>query len=220
MKRCWSRLVVPMLLGLTFSGCNSSSDQPDRRSTPQTRPYSLTALARPANADRANPGEWHLPAGDFSNTRFSGLNQITAKNVGGLKPAFTFDTGFLKGHEAAPLVIGPTMYLVTPYPNVVYALDLTKPSASVKWRFDPKPDPKAQGVACCDVVSRGMSYDAGRLFMVTLDGQVIALDANSGAEVWRTPIADVSKGETVTMAPLVAAGKVLVGDSGGAAACR
>jgi glucose dehydrogenase len=182
---------------------------------PQT-PYDQPPLARIAAAASAHPGgEWLIPAGDYANCRFSDLTQITAQNVGQLKLAFTFDTGFRKGHEAAPLVFGSTMYLETPYPNVVYALDLSKPGASVKWRFDPKPDPESQGIACCDVVSRGMSYDNGRLFMVTLDGQVIALDANSGAQVWRTPVADISKGETVTMAPLVAAGKVLVGDSGG-----
>ena len=190
----------------------------DRRAAGALTAYTLPALARPAagasDAPQA-PGEWHIPAGNYASTRYSDLNQITAQNVGQLKPAFTFDTGFLKGHEAAPLVVGSTMYLITPYPNVVYALDLTKPGASVKWRFAPTPDPKAQGVACCDVVSRGMSYDNGKLFMVTLDGQVIALDASSGTQVWRTPIADVAKGETVTMAPLVAAGKVLVGDSGG-----
>ena len=174
------------------------------------------ALATPATAAFDHPdGEWHIPAGDFASTRYSNLDQITAANVGRLKPAFTFDTGFKRGHEAAPLVVGATMYLVTPFPNVVYALDLTNPDHPVKWRFDPKPDPKAQGVACCDVVNRGMSYHAGRLFMVTLDGQVISIDAASGSEVWRTPIADISKGETVTMAPLVADGKVLVGDAGG-----
>src|SRR6478735_4234918 len=216
MKRRWFRLVLPALLGLPLGGCDSSSIQSDHRSAPQAAPYSLVALAKPAStAPRSNAGEWHLPAGDYASTRFSALDQITARTVGQLKPAFTFDTGFLKGHEAAPLVVGSTMYLVTPYPNVVYALDLTKPGASVKWRFDPKPDPRAQGVACCDVVSRGMSYDNGRLFMVTLDGQAIALDADSGAPVWRTPIADIASGETVTMAPLVAASKVLVGDSGG-----
>jgi PQQ-dependent dehydrogenase (methanol/ethanol family) len=175
-----------------------------------------SALAKPAAAAAAHPdGEWHIPAGDYASTRFSTLDQINTANAAQLKPAFTFDTGYKRGHEAAPLVVGTTMYLVTPFPNVVYALDLTKPDKPLKWRFDPHPDPKSQGVACCDVVNRGMSYDNGRLFMVTLDGQVISLDAATGKQVWRTPIADWARGETVTMAPLVAAGKVLVGDAGG-----
>ena len=152
-------------------------------------PYEQPALAKTAAGAGAHPaGQWYIPAGDYASTRFSDLADINTQNVGQLKPAFTFDTGYLKGHEAAPLVVGSTMYLVTPYPNVVYALDLTKPDRPVKWSFNPHPNPKSQGVACCDVVDRGMSYDNGRLFMVTLDGQVIALDANTGAQVWRTPV--------------------------------
>jgi glucose dehydrogenase len=179
--------------------------------------YGAPALARPAAAAAAGhvEGEWHIAAGDYANTRYSDLGQITAQNVGELKPVFTFDTGFQKGHEAAPLAVGSTMYLITPYPNVVYVLDLTRPNQPVKWRFDPKPNPKSQDIACCDGFSRSVSYDNGRLFFVTLDGQVIALDANSGEQVWRMPIADITTGETVTMTPLVAAGKVPVGDSGG-----
>jgi glucose dehydrogenase len=153
------------------------------------------ALAKPATAAAAHPdGEWHIPAGDYASTRFSTLDQINTSNAGQLRPAFTFDTGYKRGHEAAPLVVGTTMYLVTPFPNVVYALDLTKPDKPLKWRFDPHPNPKSQGVACCDVVNRGMSYNNGRLFMVTLDGQVISIDAATGKQVWRTPIADWAHG--------------------------
>jgi lanthanide-dependent methanol dehydrogenase len=107
------------------------------------------------------------------------------------------------------------MYIVTPFPNIVHALDLTRPSDPLKWSFRPKPVPAAQGVACCDVVNRGLASDGGRLFMTTLDGQAVALDAASGAELWRTKLGDINKGETITMAPLVAEGKVLVGNSGG-----
>lgn len=205
------------VLGLALIGVLAVLTWGPKDRTDTARPaYAAPALAKPAAAAFEHvSGEWHVPAGDYASTRFSDLAQITAQNVGQLKPDFTFDTGFLKGHEAAPLIVGSTMYLATPYPNVVYALDLTKPDSPVKWRFDHKANPRAQGVACCDVVSRGMSYDNGRLFMVTLDGQAIALDAASGTEIWRTQVADISKGETVTIAPLVAAGKVLVGDSGG-----
>lgn len=209
---CLAAVVIIGILGVAFLKKDGSSPWPQSLLFGEPKP----SLARIAPAAGEHPaGEWHIPAGDYASTRYSDLDQITAANVAQLKPAFTFDTGFKRGHEAAPLVVGSTMYLVTPFPNVVYALDLTKPDNPVKWRFEPKPDPKAQGVACCDVVNRGMSYHAGRLFMVTLDGQVIAIDAASGSEVWRTPTADITKGETVTMAPLAAAGKILVGNSGG-----
>jgi lanthanide-dependent methanol dehydrogenase len=163
----------------------------------------------------AEDGEWRMPAKDYASTRYSGLDQIKAANAKDLKLAFTFSTGLLRGHEAAPIVAGGTMYIVTPYPNYVYALDLAKPGAPAKWKFDPKPNAGAQGVACCDVVNRGGVLDGGRFFFNTLDDQTIALDAATGRELWRAKLGDINNGETMTMAPLVVKGKVLVGNSGG-----
>src|SRR5690606_10678657 len=104
---------------------------------------------------------------------------------------------------------------VTPYPNILYALDLTRPGAPLKWKHEPKPLAAAQGVACCDTVNRGAAYADGRVFFNTLDNQTIALDAETGAELWRTRLGEINRGETMTMAPLVVRGKVLVGNSGG-----
>jgi PQQ-dependent dehydrogenase (methanol/ethanol family) len=156
-----------------------------------------------------------MPAKNYASTRYSGLDQINTGNVAGLKVAWTFDTGVNRGQEAAPIVVNNTMYVVTPFPNILYALDLTKPGAPVKWKFEPEPRSAAQGVACCDVVNRGCVFSGGKIFFNTLDGQTLAIDAESGKEVWRTPIADINKGESITMAPLVAKDKVLVGNSGG-----
>jgi PQQ-dependent dehydrogenase (methanol/ethanol family) len=153
-----------------------------------------------------------MPGGDYAATRYSALADITAANVRQLKEAWSFTTGVQAGHEAAPLVAGGLVYVVTPYPNYVFALDM---AGKVRWKFDPKASASAQGVACCDVVNRGAFYDAGRLFFNTLDGQAIALDAKSGRELWRTKLANIALGETITMAPLVVKGKVLVGNSGG-----
>jgi PQQ-dependent dehydrogenase (methanol/ethanol family) len=172
------------------------------------------ATAAAAHA-AAGDGEWPMAARDPQNTRFSPLADITAANVKSLKLAFTFSTGVVRGHEAAPLVVGDTMYLVTPYPNHVYALDLTKPGAPAKWVFHPKVNAGSQGVACCDVVNRGAAYADGRVFINTLDNQTIAIDAQSGRELWHTQLGEIGHGETMTMAPLVVKGKVLVGNSGG-----
>jgi PQQ-dependent dehydrogenase (methanol/ethanol family) len=169
------------------------------------------AVAQPASPH----GEWPMVAGDYANTRYSTLQQITTSNVKNLKPVLNFSTGVLRGHEAAPLVVDGSMYIVTPYPNYLYALDLTKPGAPVKWKFEPKPNASSQGVACCDVVNRGAAYADGRVFINTLDGQTVGVDAASGKELWRTRLGDIGKGETMTMAPLVVKGKVLVGNSGG-----
>jgi PQQ-dependent dehydrogenase (methanol/ethanol family) len=169
----------------------------------------------PAAAAPADDGNWTMPGKNYASTRFSALSQITPANIGKLALAFTFSTGTTKGFEAPPLVVNGTMYIITPFPNYLYALDLTKPGAPAKWTFKPKPAAAAQGVACCDVVNRGAVYDDGKIFFNTLDGQTFAVDANSGQMVWRTQLGDIQKGETITMAPLVADGKVLVGNSGG-----
>jgi PQQ-dependent dehydrogenase (methanol/ethanol family) len=170
-----------------------------------------SALAEPAAGD----GDWPMAARDAGNTRFSTLEQITTGNVDRLRVAFTFPLGVERGQEAAPIVVGDTMYIVTPFPNWLYALDLRKPDAPLKWKFDPKADPGAQGVACCDVVNRGAAFADGRVFYNTLDAHTIAVDAGTGRELWRTKLGEVSRGETVTMAPLVVRDKVLVGNSGG-----
>jgi lanthanide-dependent methanol dehydrogenase len=169
----------------------------------------------PASAAPAEDGNWTMPGKNPASTRFSGLDELNTQNVGNLRVEFTFSTGVLRGHEAAPIVQGDTMYLITPYPNHVYALDLSKPGAQLKWRYDPKPVAAAQGIACCDVVNRGVTVVGDSLYLTTLDGQAIALDAATGKERWRKQLGNLNKGETITMAPFVAAGKVLVGNSGG-----
>jgi lanthanide-dependent methanol dehydrogenase len=156
-----------------------------------------------------------MPGKNYAATRFSAMRQITPANVAKLAISFTFSTATTHGYEAPPLVVGNTMYLITPFPNYLYALDLTKVGAPAKWTFKPKPLAAAQGVACCDVVNRGAIYSKGKIIFNTLDGQTIAVDANSGQQIWRTRLGNIQKGETITMAPLVANGKVLVGNSGG-----
>ncbi|HJQ38498.1 MAG TPA: methanol/ethanol family PQQ-dependent dehydrogenase [Thermoanaerobaculia bacterium] len=170
----------------------------------------------PARATTTNEdGQWLSAQKDYANTRFSGLSQINLSNIDQLKVATTFSTGFVSGHEATPLVAGDTMYLVTPFPNVLFALDLKTPGGATKWVYRPDPDPAAQGVACCDVVNRGAAYTNGKVILNTLDNHTIAVDAASGAELWNTRLGDINKGETITMAPLVVKDKVLVGNSGG-----
>jgi len=168
-----------------------------------------------AAASAGADGEWPMAARDYASTRFSPLDQVTRDNVRQLKVAFTFSMEVDRGQEAAPIVVGDTMYVVAPFPNYLFALDLRKPGAPLKWKFEPQPDPGARGVACCDVVNRGVAYADGRIFMNTLDGQSIAVDAASGKELWRVKLGDIGKGETITMAPLVVKNKVLVGNSGG-----
>lgn len=157
--------------------------------------------------------QWVMAPKDYANTRFSGLDVINRENVKDLRVAWTFSTGLVRGHEAAPLAIGDSLYVVTPYPNILYALDSS--TGDLRWKYEPQPDRAAQGVACCDVVNRGAAYLDGRIFFNTLDNHTVAVDAKTGKEIWKTKLGDINKGETMTMAPLVVKGKVLVGNSGG-----
>ncbi|HEY0884423.1 MAG TPA: methanol/ethanol family PQQ-dependent dehydrogenase [Ramlibacter sp.] len=184
---------------------------------PMLRAFLAFVLAMPlvALSQPADDGQWTMPAKDFASTRFSTLAQITTANVGQLKPVMTFSTGLVRGHEAAPIVADNTMFVVGPFPNPVFAFDLTRPGLPLKWKFEPKPDASSQGVACCDTVNRGAVYSAGRLFFNTLDNQTIALDAKTGRELWRVKLGNIKLGESMTMAPLVVKDKVLVGNSGG-----
>jgi len=160
-------------------------------------------------------GRWTMPGKDFAATRFSALAQLTPDNVAGLKPVWNFSTGVLRGHEGQPLVVNNTMYVVTPYPNVLYAFDLTLPSYPLKWKYRPNVDSNALGIACCDAINRGAFYAGGKVVYNTLDGHTIAVDAATGKELWNTKVADLTDGETTPMAPFIVKDRVIVGPSGG-----
>jgi PQQ-dependent dehydrogenase (methanol/ethanol family) len=157
--------------------------------------------------------QWVMPAKNYANTRFSGLKQINASNAGQLRLAWSFSVGSNHGQEAAPIVIGDTMYVVGAYPNELFALDAT--NGDLKWKYSPRVDPSAQGEACCDVVNRGEVYDNGKIFYNTLDDHTVAVDAKTGKEVWATKLGEITRGMTLTMAPIAVKGKILVGNSGG-----
>jgi PQQ-dependent dehydrogenase (methanol/ethanol family) len=161
-----------------------------------------------------NPSNWANPTGDYANQRYSKLDQINAGNVKDLKVAWTFSTGVLRGHEGAPLVIGNMMYVHTPFPNNVYALDLDKDGLIV-WRYEPKQNPDTIPVMCCDTVYRGLAYADGKIFLHQADTKVVALDAKSGKEIWSVVNGDPKKGETNTATVMPVNDKIIVGISGG-----
>ena len=204
----------------TILGAACTRERPPAEHSARTREAAAATLPAPGAARAtatldAEDGQWTMPAKSYSAIRYSQLTQITTANVAQLKPAWTFSTSVLRGHEEGPLVVNNTMYIVTPFPNLLYALDLTKPGAPTKWTYNPKPAQASQGVACCDVVNRGAVYADGKIVYNTLDDHVVAVDANTGKEVWKTKVGDINVGETMTMAPLVVKNKVLVGVSGG-----
>jgi PQQ-dependent dehydrogenase (methanol/ethanol family) len=182
-----------------------------------------TALLVSSSAVHANdalmamiddPNQWAIQTGDYANQRYSELDQINKDNVGDLQVAWTFSTGVLRGHEGSPLVIGDVMYVHTPIPNIVYALDLNN-EGRVIWKYEPKQDPNVIPVMCCDTVNRGVAYADGKIILHQADTTLVALDAMTGEVAWSVKNGDASKGETNTATVLPVKDMVLVGISGG-----
>src|SRR2546421_1031278 len=170
-----------------------------------------------ASAVAQGAGEWTMAGRTYDLQRYSPLTQVSRANVKNLKAAWSFSTGVLSGHEGNPLVINNVMYVHSAFPNIVFALDLTKPGAPMIWRHQPAQPPEAKAIACCDLVNRGVAYHAGtnRLFIELLQGDLLALDAKTGKQVWRGPNADYKTGSTMTNAPIVIKDLVIAGISGG-----
>ena len=178
-------------------------------------PFAAVALIVLQGTAPRDDGQWTMPGKNYAATRYSGLSQVTPANASRLRPVWSFSTGVLGGHEGQPLVVGSTMYVVTPFPNVLYAFDLTHEGYPLKWKYRPAVNPAAVGIACCDAINRGAVYAGGKIIYNLLDGHTVAVDAVTGSEVWKTQIADINQGETTPMAPFVAGNRVIVGPSGG-----
>ncbi|GAB4260264.1 MAG: methanol/ethanol family PQQ-dependent dehydrogenase [Methylomicrobium sp.] len=161
-----------------------------------------------------NPANWATWGGNYHGTRYSELKQINTSNVKNLQPAWTFSTGVLRGHEGGPLVVNGVLYVHTPFPNTVYAID--QKSQAVIWEYTPQQDADVTiPVMCCDTVNRGLAYGDGKIFVQQSDTVLTALDAKTGKRVWSVQNGDPKLGMTNTQAPLVVKDKVLTGISGG-----
>ena len=176
-----------------------------------------TPVASQANADLekmiADPNNWAMQAGDMYNQRYSKLAQINKSNVGKMQVAWMFSTGVLRGHEGSPLVMNGTMYLHTPFPNKVFAIDLD--TQKIKWRYEPKQDAAVIPQMCCDTVNRGLAYAENKIFLQQADSTLVALDANTGKVIWSVKNGDPKVGAVNTNAPHIFKDKVITGISGG-----
>ena len=172
------------------------------------------ALSVPALANddviknTSDPNNWASQSGNYALDRYSKLDQINTGNVGQLKVAWTFSTGVLRGHEGSPLVIGNTIFVHTPFPNTVYALDLDKDNEII-WKYEPKQDPSVIPIMCCDTVNRGVAYAEGKVLLYQADTTLVALDAKTGKELWKVVNGDVKRRETGTNAPIVIKDKII-----------
>ena len=170
-----------------------------------------------ANADLekllADPKNWAMQAGDMYNQRYSKLAKINAQNVGKMQVAWMFSTGVLRGHEGSPLVVNGMMYVHTPFPNKVFAIDLD--TQKIKWRYEPKQDVAVIPQMCCDTVYRGLAYAENKIFLQQADSTLLALDAGTGKVIWSVKNGDPKVGAVNTNAPHVFKDKVITGISGG-----
>jgi len=184
---------------------------------------SLTAQANDQLIELSKDAKnWIMPTGDYANTRYSALDQINKDNVKDLQVKWTFSTGVLRGHEGGPLVHDGVMYFNTPFPNIVYALDLNN-DGKILWKYEPKQDANVIPIMCCDTVNRGVAYappegDRPALILqYQADTTLVALNAKTGEVVWEVQNGehkDGSLSESGTSAPMVFKDKVLVGISG------
>jgi alcohol dehydrogenase (cytochrome c) len=173
----------------------------------------LTASAAVPAAMAQTTANWTTAGGDQQGTRYSALTDITTANVGTLTEEFSYPTGTKGSHQGSPLVVGNVMYVVTPFPNKLIALDLSHPGTAL-WTFSPNPAGYARGLTCCDIVNRGAAYASGMVVYTLLDGNVVAVNATTGKQVWRTKVAEPWNGETLNTAPIIVNGKVIFGSSG------
>jgi|TARA_R110000851_G_scaffold196237_2_gene347078 lanthanide-dependent methanol dehydrogenase len=162
-----------------------------------------------------NPDTWVMSAGNYANTRYSQLDEVNQDNVQNLEMAWSFSTGVLRGHEGNSLIIDDVMYVHTPYPNIVYALDLNNDGA-IRWKYEPKQNyDETVPVMCCDVVNRGLSYGAGKIFLNQADTTLVALDIDTGEVLWSDKRDTPTTGATNTGNANVFKDKIIVGISGG-----
>ncbi len=157
--------------------------------------------------------EWPTTGFDYSVNRFSPLDQITSANVGKLGLAWTYALNSTRGVETTPVVVDGMMYVTAPW-GIVSAVS-AKTGEKI-WTFDPQ-SPRTGGYRfCCDIVNRGVAVYKGKVYVGTPDARLIALDAATGKVLWSTDTSpDKSRPYTITGAPLVAKGKVFIGNGGG-----
>jgi len=197
-------VAVVAVLTMALAGCNRGQADQGR----SVRSEVDDARIRAADQE---PGNWLSHGRTYNEQRFSPLAQITDKNVHQLGLAWYYDLDTRRGQESTPLVIDGNIYFTTAWSKVVA---LNAATGALLWTFDPKVPPQWAINACCDVVNRGVAAWGNKLFLGTLDGRLIALDRATGKPVWETLTIDRNYRYTITGAPRVVKGKVIIGNGG------
>ena len=165
-------------------------------------------------ASSAGAQNWPVYGGDSGNTRFSKSTQINASNVNKLKVDWVLQLGSLRSQESTPILVGDTLYVTSSFgPKNLFAVNAK--TGAVKWRYSPEVPKGIDQYACCDVNNRGVAYADGKIFVGRLDANVVALDAASGKELWKTAVTDYTQGSVITSPPTLVKNLVITGYGGG-----
>lgn len=195
---------------MTISACKRGENTPVRKRLQQAV-FGLSCLVL-SSAPFAAGGEWRSHGYDDAGTRFSPLTQITPDNARELGLVWSYDLESTRGVEATPIVVDGVMYVTAPW-SIVHALDVR--SGKRLWTYDPEVPREKGKNACCDVVNRGVAVHEGKVFVGSLDGRLVAIDARTGKRMWeRNTLIDDDKPYTITGAPRVIKGKVVIGNGG------
>jgi PQQ-dependent dehydrogenase (methanol/ethanol family) len=175
-------------------------------------PLVLASLASSASAQTG--AVWGVYGGDTANTRYSTLSQVNASNVGRLKVAWALQLGSLRSQESTPILVGDLLYVTSSHgPKNVFAVDAR--TGEVRWRYSPEVPAGIEQYACCDVNNRGVAHANGKIFVGRLDGYLVALDAKTGKELWKSQVIDYTSGSVITSPPTVVKNLVITGFGGG-----
>src|SRR5271154_4442840 len=203
-------IVLALTLCVAEGVCGACSTRQTQAPPERAAKAADVGAARIMAADR-EPGNWMTTGRTYGEQRFSPLKDINDKNAAQLGLAWSYDLDTRRGQEATPLVIDGVMYFTTAWSKVV-ALDAA--TGARLWTYDPEVNPAWAVNACCDVVNRGLAAWNGKLFLGTLDGRLVALDAATGKLVWEKLTIDPKYRYTITGAPRIVKGKVLIGNGG------
>ena len=151
-------------------------------------------------AATAQAQNWPVYGGDTGNTRYSASKQINTTNVGKLNVEWALQLGSLRSQESTPILVGDTLYVTSSFgPKNTFAVNAK--TGEVKWTYQPEVPKGIDQYACCDVNNRGVAYNDGKIFLGRLDAHIVALDAKTGKELWKTPIVDYTAGSVITSPP-------------------
>ena len=199
-----------LLTFLFCIGCNSENKPSEPTSEPIQKITQAIDDTRLLKADDS-PNDWLSYGKNYREDRYSPLNQISKSNIKELGLAWSINLGTTRGIEATPIVVNGILYVTGPW-SMVFAIDARK--GKILWEYDPKVPKWYAEKACCDVVNRGVAIYKGMIYVGTLDGRLVAIDAVSGEKIWETITVDQTKAYTITGAPRVVNGKVIIGNGG------